>query len=388
MEQIDDDGLDVDLVRVVLTSGANAGMELSIWQAVEITRGLDQCASSFSVSVGRGRLQESGMSSLPIQAGDGVTVLIGNDPVVNGWVEKVTRSRTAEAHGINIQGRSITGDLVECSAMNKPGQWTGARFDRILKDLVEPFAMPVVVDPAAASSIVPNFEIEQGDTVFEAVEKLARFRGLVVHDSPSGAVKIIHPGRVVVDDVLRHRDGPDGQPDPTNNVLESEFSDDMTKRFSLVTVKGQGGGGKSKVGPMGQAQDHAVARYRPLIVKAESEASAGYCRDRANWEVARRAGKSRHLTHAVKGWRRADGQLWDIDLVVQVEDHNAEIWTKMLVIGVKYSLDKNGQRALLTLEPPEAWLPQPFMDKASGGGGAKWKSVEAHIANARKKEAP
>lgn len=380
------DDVDPDeLVRVLVESGDGEPRALDFWQACDVSRGLDRSAGSFSVGVGRGKLRDAGYSGLPVGKFDPVQVLIGDDLVLTGAVDKVKRSRTAENHGVALQGRSVTADLIDCSAINAPGQWSGP-LGRIAADLARGpgpgnerlFNIPVVVDPAFAGLMVPNFEIEQGESPFECIEKLGRLRGLIVHDGPTGALHLTRPGTKRAEVTLRHLDGPDGEPDPDNNVLESEFTDDGSKLFSEIIVKGQSEGGKLKAGAKGSARDHSVRRFRPLIVPPEGQATASDCAKRAQWEVSRRAGKAVQLTHTVKGWRQTKGgALWDVGLLVRVDDDSAELYRDMLVVEVKWKLDKGGRLAVLTLEPPEAWEPQPFMDKH--GAGAKWASVKKAV---------
>ncbi|EPY01375.1 phage baseplate assembly protein [Magnetospirillum fulvum] len=386
-----------EIVRIVMISGEMKGADLSFWQAAQITRELDACASTASVAVGRGRLRERGIERFPIRIGDGVQVLIGmgsvSTPVLVGWIEKINRTRSAEEHGVNVQIRSVTGDLVDCSALNSPGQWTRAKLSRILTDLVTtPFAVPIRV-PAEFDRIVPNFELEQGEKVFEAVERLAHSAGLIVHDTAAGVLIATRPGLVRAAASLVHLDGPDGAPDPRNNVLESDGEEDGSKRFSLYVAKGQsegtgekwasiagedeGGSAARRVGASGKARDDGVRRYRPKIINPPGEASAADCRRLAQWECARRAGKGSRLVHGVRGWRQTKGgSLWDIGLIAPVQDDNAGLYRDLLITSVSLAINERGRRAVVTLEPPEAWEPQPVIPQKGGGEeSGKWASV-------------
>lgn len=369
-----------ETVRVLMTSGLMEGKELSFWQACSIGRGLDNCASSASVAVGRGKLREAGYDKFPIHLGDGVQVLIGEDPVLIGWVDKPSRTRTADEHGVNIQIRSVTADLVDCSAMNSPGQWVKAKLARIAKDMVTAlYKIPVVVPPKY-DVVVPNFEIEQGEAVFDAVERLAHSVGLIVHDTAAGVLMITRPGDTRAEGALVHLEGPKGGPDPRNNVLESDYQEDGSKLFSDYIVKGQSEGGKAKAGASGSARDAGVTRYRPKIISPPGEATAADCTRLAQWEAARRRGQAARLVHGARGWRQTKGgKLWDIDQIVPVQDDLAEMYRDLLITDVRYTMDDKGRKAVLTLEPPEAWTPQPVVDKHGSGEGGKWAAVKKAV---------
>jgi len=385
---------DPDRVRVQVITGALSGQELSFWQSIQVSCGLDTAARSASVAVGRGRLREAGFAPrFPLATGDKVQVLIGDDPVLLGWADRIDRSRTAEAHGICVQIRSVTCDLVDCSAANAPGQWTGAKRSRIAADLCAPFGVPVVVADGY-DAVVPNFELEQGEGVHDALERLARAGGLVVRDTATGALHLTRPGLTRAEAALVHLDGPDGAPDPRNNVLESEASDDMSGRYSLYTCKGQAEGADitaaAAASASGTATDSGVTRYRPKILSPPGAATASDCARTAQWEAARRAGKGCRLTHTVRGWRQtATGPLWGADLVVPVQDDQAGIYRDLLTTEVRLTLDGQGKRAVVTLEPAEAWEPQPIVDKpttaagkASSSDSGKWASVAKAVKGA------
>lgn len=372
-----------DIVRVEVVRGQTPGLYVPSWSEVTVERGLDQAAASFSLTVGRGlEERQAGAYTIPVREGDLVRVLVGQDLVVTGWVDRANVERSADDHRITIVGRSLTGDLVDCSAVHSPGQWRGATLLAIARDLAKPFGVPVRGGPEA-EAVVDVFEIEQGETVFDAIERLARLKGLLVRDAPDGALVLARPALRRAAAALVHMDGPDGNPHRDNNVLESRVSYATDKRFSEIIVKGQTDGGKrSAVGAKAVAKDLGVGRYRPLILTAEGKSGAAGCTDRARWEVARRRGKGRQLTHTVRGWRQvADGPLWDCDLVAPVQDSTAQVFEDLLVCTIRYRLSSRGRLTELVLEPPEAWTPQPVVPK-DGAGGAKWANVAGQVKGA------
>lgn len=368
-------------IKIIVESGDLAGRVLDFWQSAAIDRSLADLSGRASVAVGRGKLSERGYDRFPLAPGDKIRLLIGEDPILTGWVGKRNTTRSADEHGLNIQIRSLSCDLVDCSAVNRPGQWHRARLSRIGGDLAAGFGLPVAV-AAGHDDIVPNFEIEQGEAIFDALERLARGAGLILRESAAGVVTLAPPGLTKAVVVLLHLNGASGGPDPRNNVLESDGEKDETKRFSRYEIKGQGEGGRAAAAALGVSFDHAVARFRPKIITAPSKADDAYCRRLAGWEAARRAGEAEKLVLGVRGWRQAPGgALWDVDIVADVQDDDAEIYGPRLISAVSWRIDdKKGRLAQLTLQPVEAWSPKPFMDRHVGGaGGGKWASVAAAV---------
>jgi len=359
-----------------------AGRVIEGWQEVNITRGLDRAAAGFHLKMPRSRRTSGPVGTngaLPVNLGSRVAVYIGDDLVITGHVDMISPRRSPEDHSITIDGRSLTADLVDCSAMNTPGQWVATPLIRIVEDLVAPFSLRVVSVGGVADQTIPNFEIEQGEKAFEAIERLARMGSVLVRDNPDGDLVLSRAGLDRAAVQLRHLDGPDGEPDPDNNVLESSAVISLANRFSEITVKGQDassdtGFGANDTSPAATSRDDGVSRYRPLVVTAEGRAAVADCQRRANWEISRRVGKGQSVTSSVAGWRQGRGRagqsgpsslsspLWQVNQIVSVHDAALGYFGDLLIVGVSWTLnEKSGQRTTLSLEPVEAYDPQPVI---------------------------
>lgn len=344
-----------------------AGDYLEGWQSVSITRSLNKVAAGFQLTMPRSK-QKSNDGMLPLLPGDPVRVFIGGDLVITGHIDVVSARRSDEDHSISIAGRSNTADLVDCSALNSPGQWKDVPLIDIAAALAKPFDVDVVGESDAAQLIIKNFEIEQGEKVSEGIERLARMNSLLVRDNADGDLVLGRTGNIRADVVLMHLDGPDGNPDPRNNVLSSSGSISMATRFSEVTVKGQDASSDATFGtvaasPSASAKDTNVPRHRPLILPADSSANVSDCQRRADWEVVRRLGKSQAITHVVAGWRqKPKGALWHINQIAPVQNSTLGIYGDLLVVEINWSLDeKSGKRTTLKMEPVEAFDPKPVI---------------------------
>ena len=75
-----------------------------------------------------------------------------------------------------IRGRDRTGDLVDCSAATMPGEWQNELLDRIVQSLIDPFGISVTVDTDIGEPF-RKFRIDEGETVFEAIDRACRYSG-------------------------------------------------------------------------------------------------------------------------------------------------------------------------------------------------------------------
>ena len=87
---------------------------LTGWQRISVTRPLAAIPASFSIELTE---KYPNAADTPVQAGQPCTVKIGADLVLTGYVDRYTSSVSAAQHTIRIEGRSMSEDLVDCSAI-------------------------------------------------------------------------------------------------------------------------------------------------------------------------------------------------------------------------------------------------------------------------------
>ncbi|MGH7027943.1 phage baseplate assembly protein, partial [Brevundimonas sp.] len=205
-----------------------------------------------------------------------------------------------------------------------------------------------------------SFALQQGETVWEAVERLARFRGLLAISTATGGVAFITPGQRRAAFTLRQGE----------TLLSASASDDGRDRFSKYVVKGQSAGdddvnGASAAGPKAEAQDAGVGRYRPLLVVGEEQATLASLRDRAGWEASTRAAAGTPVDLTVQGWRDPAGEIWQANQLVPVVAPWLGLDGEVLIADVTFNLTPdNGSTTVLSCAPPDAYRPEPSEAKS------------------------
>lgn len=335
--------------RVTLKVG---GRRFDAWTTVSVSKGIRDVAGAFSldyaeqtVSLGERRI---------IRQGEACEVLVGGERVITGWIDVSSPSFDANSRTLQVEGRDKACDLVDCSAMNSPGVWKGRSLIQIATDLVQPFGLSIEAK-ADVGAAFKTFALQQGETVWEAIERLARFRGLLAVSTADGGVAFIKPGQRRAAFTLKQGE----------TLLSAQGTDDGRDRFSQYVLKGQSAGdddvnGAAAAGPKAQAADAAVTRHRPLLVMAEEQATLASLRTRAGWEASTRAaaGKSYDLT--VQGWRDPSGAVWQADLLVPVVAPWIDLSGDLLIADVNFSLTPDGGSVTtLTCAPPDAFQADP-----------------------------
>lgn len=318
------------------------------WKRVRITAGIERAARDFDLDV---TLRWPGQTgpSLPCSPGDACSIYLGEDRVVTGYVDAVPVRYDAHSLTLAVSGRSRTADLVDCSAHDSPGQWLGQKVETIAAALAKPYGVNVRTNVDTGRAIADH-QVQQGETVFESLDRLLRQRQLLATDDAAGALVITKPGTLRAKTALKLG----------GNILTGEASRDWRDRFSEYQAKGQGSGSDSLYGVgasecLGTALDKAVRRHRLLVVTQQGQADSPSCGDRAKYERDLRAAKSEAVTYTVQGWRQSDGVLWQPNMMVRVADPWLGLDRDLLITEVAYTLDEAGMLTTLALAPPEGY---------------------------------
>lgn len=319
------------------------------WKRASITRSIDAIAGRFELEVmDRWEVNAQRWTIFP---GDACQVKIDGKTLITGYVDRASPTYDTQAHGIRITGRDKTADLVDCSAIVKGDELRGLKLDGIVRALAQPFGIRVVsqVDPGA---VFQSFAIQPGETAWEAIERAARQRFMVVTTDGEGNAVIADIGtRRAADALIEGR-----------NIKSASAEYDYSQRFSDYIVKGQAsawndGAEPAKNAIESRARDANVTRYRPKIITAEMQASEGSAADRARLEAASRAGKSTRITVTVQGWTMSNGELWPLNSMVSVRSPLLSIDDDLLISELRFGVsDSEGITTEMELTRPDAYL--------------------------------
>lgn len=315
------------------------------WKSVRITLGMEQIAGTFELSVSErfpGQPQ-----AWPILPGNECRLLVKGRPVITGYVDEVAPSYDQASHGVQVTGRDRTGDLVDCSAIHKSGEWHGTALDRIAADICAPFGIKVIT-AAGVGKPFGRFALQEAETAFEALERAAKMRGVLLMSDGNGGLLLTRAASERVATALVK-----GQ-----NIEKASGQFSHKDRHSRYIIKGQSPGSEDSTPEhntqtKAEALDGAVRRYRPLIILAE-QGDGGTYADRAKWERNVRAGRASRVSCTVTGWEHAGG-LWLPNRLVQVRDDFLGVDGDLILAQVVLSLDGEGSLAHLELCRREAF---------------------------------
>ena len=344
------------------------GQEYSGWTSARVTRGIEQICGAFELSVTERWADQTVRGK--IRLGDACALLLDGQTVVTGYVDDIEASYDAASREVTIRGRDVTSDLVDCSVPTKPGKQT---HEQTFPALAQLWCTPhgVTVQVARGLDLSKKFHIEagqEGESVFERLERLARLRGVLLVSDGLGALEITRastqriPTRLVLGE----------------NIMRGRGSFTQRDLYYRYTVKAQQQEADNPVpatptsagtpSSAAIATDNSIRSNRELTILAEGPTGIDGCRDRANWECNVRAGRGTRLNYTVQGWTYDGKTLWPINRLVQVVDEWLDIdkkFDEFLIVAVEYTLSADGTFTEITLCDPQAFNVLALTDKGA-----------------------
>lgn len=343
------------------------GIRYEGWTTMSITRSLVSFAGSFAVSVSDSWAQNRDLRT--IYSEDACVVQLGNDVVLTGFVDRVTRRFGANARSVQVAGRDATAALVDCSAVPVGKRWTFRRTDlrTILSALAAPYGIAVTVQDGLSLPNIAKAVITPGEKVFPVANRLAKSLGVLVIAQTDGSVLLARTGS------SRARAITEGDP----ILLEASLDERADQRFHTYVVVSQSpgfeGSNQARLGVKATTSDQGVRRQsRQLYIRAEQAMNVNGAQRRADWEARTRAATADIVACSVHGWRQVpNGSLWTPNSLVAVTLPSLGVDGDLLITGVTHRLNASGQQTDLQLMRPDAFLPQPTQPVARPG----WKEL-------------
>lgn len=344
----------------IITLKSN-GYEYTGWKDFHLRDSLQSAAAVFELATSEKwqGVNRYDLGQWRLRAHDDCEVRIDGQRIMRGWIDVHQPSLDKGMHSVAISGRSLTGDLVDCSAVHSPGNFKNQTALQIAQALCNPFSVKVVLDSGiTALPTVEKFEIQQGETVFEAIERLCRIEELIVTSRPDGHLSLERTTR-------------QSYSFPLTGYESASFTTDYSQRFSEYTAKAQQHGEdladpKLAARVTANVTDRAISRYRPRIIRPEGSTNAAQAKQRITWQANRDLGASLRLSATMTGFYNPAGEIWQKNRLIVVRDEYLGINNTLLIESVSFRQSANeneGSTTDLVLVHPGAYALEPVSEE-------------------------
>jgi len=346
------------------------------WKRVEVQRSIEQMAGGFILELTH---RWPGVDVAPgLREGLPCQVLLGGDVVITGYIDQFEPDLSDANCSIRVEGRDKTGDLVDCSAVHKGGQWANVLLERIVRDIARPFGISVALQPGLNQGApFKSFALEDGERAFDAIDRACRLRSVLCTSTPLGEIWLGEAGDTETGVTLQEG----------VNLKRISATHSWKDRYSRIIVKSQTSGDDESWGAAAsqlrsEATDEEIDRYRPLIIQAEHGDNRASLSDRAQWEIGVRMGRGKRGKAVVVGWRTGangtEGGLWQPNTLARVISPRMNLDMDVLIVSCVYTLTEQGALTELTFSRPEAF------DQVTGIGRSRLRGRLRDKAERRK----
>lgn len=338
------------------------------WKTMSIDRTIEAVSGRFRCSL----IDTGSVINPDLAPGASCQVLIDDHKLINGYIDSVEASVTKDRFSYRIAGRDKTADIVDGCADIRPGTWK----DQTILNFAKIMATAADIDVISDGSFTDEkttFTIEVGDTIFSAINRGSRSRGILMLTDEQGRLVLSSPGSAKADDALVL-----GQ-----NVKELQFTVDYTNRFYKYIVRSQrsskGKGWTSNEGIIkatGSAYDPDIRNTRYLILPAEDQVTDSLATKRAQWEASVRNAMSEIIRIQLPTFYQSSNALWRENLLVHLSGSlgNFTINSDYIISSINYTMDDSGLNCTLGLRDKDSFKPEPIVPKkeTKQRGKVKW----------------
>lgn len=327
-----------------------AGLEATGWDQVLIDSQIDTPAENWSFTL----FEKGGLAlSADIKGSAKVQVYHANQLILTSVTDKITEAVSRDGYGLQISGRDLAGQLIDCSVPIFNGRQI------TLEELVGRYILSGDLGSLFQDVRIQNnawlknkVSVEPGESLWDSLTKAAQITGQHVWLDPDGTLQIGDPfaNPYHVQTPLRLI-----RPlNNSNNVLSLQYENDVSGVFSDIKVLSQDSNATSILSETTAQTQYDYKRLKIVTlgdVETEAEAEAALEKIKKDNDL-----EAHTLTATVAGWM-IDGKLWSTGWYINLETNVLSRATaKWAIYGRTFQLDrKNGKTTKLLLKRQGDW---------------------------------
>jgi prophage tail gpP-like protein len=345
------------------------GREHADWTSYEIESDFLTPADAWRVSLGipAGKTPDIKLWQPASVSMDGTTVL-------EGRIDRITRSTRKGERVLTLSGRDLAGILCDCTAPIVTAR------ELSMPDLINLIVKPLGISKVEilAKDLREKADIEPGMKAWDALQRACELNGCHAWFAPDGTLIVGGPdySAAPVGELLM-----DPESD-TSNVISLQAEHAIEDWFSEITVLSQTHGTKKRKSAHDIKAKSASGggvlvdsgAFRPLIVIDGDCDTPAFADKKAKKLASDAVLSALTITAEVRGHKAftsgGSGPLWEPGQRVRVVSKPDALDDTYFLMGRAFLCDESGQRTRLTLKPDGVWLPDAPKKKAKGGKGS------------------
>ena len=168
------------------------GQQYSSWKTVAVNNSYSHGGATAEVSILEVDLGSPSGATQQISVGQRCQVLLGGVLAVDGWIQTREAAYTPQMHGLMIKVVSNTILAAKSSVQTSPGQFKNQTISQIANSILSPLGIAFKYGasgaPSMAEKVFERVSLNVGETIYEAVARLAWMRNLFLIGDVQGNI--------------------------------------------------------------------------------------------------------------------------------------------------------------------------------------------------------
>jgi prophage tail gpP-like protein len=321
-----------------------AGKKYTGFKNITVSQSMPNLSGEFTLStVTTGK-------AFPFTNGDICRIFIGNEQVLDGYIERIRINHNHTEHDIEISGRDKTCDVVDSSISGNLRFSATTSLIEISKKVLQSLNInnidvfsTVDIESFGNGEVISS---EIGESAFDFLEKYARKRQVLLTNDGSGNLLYTRTSTDIISTKLIYGD-------TTSNILSASAEFDNSKRFNKYIVHSQINNSAindssnyissdKSTDITASSTDSDIRTSRIFNFHGETCINSNDVKKRSIWEANIRRAKAFKYNCTLQGFvAQVDKKAWRPNMLVTVIDTDCNIDSQLLVnsVSFKYSLD-------------------------------------------------
>lgn len=315
-----------------------AGVVHNDWESFDIDSDLMIPADCWRATMGLPR----GDTPAAVRTGAPCELRIAGATIMTGRVDGVDHEISKNTHTLSMNGRDGAAILVDCAAPIFVAKQV--TLEQIITQVVRPLGVTKIrIDADTALLTREKINVEPGDTAWAALSNAAEANGLWPWFEPDGTLVVGGPDYDTppVGTLSLRR----GEAALNNNIVSIRRTEDVSDRFSKVTVLGQTHGTATAAGRhniKATVTDSGVSWCRPKIICDSESDNEAVARGRARKFISDARVRGFTLEIDVKSHSVPETNLlWAPGQRVEIISEPHRIEGVFFLMGRRFVLDRN-----------------------------------------------
>ncbi len=349
------------------------GVPFQDFTSASVSYAIDTLTRTFQFS--STNVPSDGIITFPFKRGDACKILVDGEVVVTGFIERISGGGGSDSHMLSVEGRGRSSDLLD-SQLFEPKELTAGSLtladiiQSVLTNIQSDVGIIDLVNPPPFNKAEDIISPSQGMQAFELIEQYSRKRQSLISENAEGDIVIANVEPSPVNYQIIHKVN-----NNTNNVVRWAFTQSDTDLYNRYIVVGAQDAVVNALeinqlladfnidfvvfqtnNTVSPVIDSNVRIGRQYVSVMSDGYSNEQCAERAKWSRRVRLARARSYSATVLGYRDFNGDLFNTNTLIDVDDDYADINRKQLINSITFSYSLRGSFTLFGLLEPDSYL--------------------------------